>query len=191
MVTCGTYIHSPSLLPPGPRDQAWPQQLKVWPLPRGPVSLGVTPAFRLLPVTLPCTPSALAGPRALLTPCACYPHSQPCCPPGSSPGSYPWLGAGQSWGCPSPSCPAPPFSLPKVAPTGGGQGDGLWPEPSERQTCSRLLREVSTSLSSGACLENPGLGSHRGVASSKTSHREPLGKFSKGPLWGKAPRPCV
>lgn len=42
---------------------------------------GVTPAFRLLPVTLLCKPSALAVPWALLTSRTCWlTHSQLCCP---------------------------------------------------------------------------------------------------------------
>lgn len=51
--TCGTCLHSPSLLPLGPSDQAWPPKLMVWRQLWGPVSLP-----SVLPAILPAVPQA-------------------------------------------------------------------------------------------------------------------------------------
>lgn len=61
MVTCGTYLYSPSLLPLGPRDQAWLSQMTYVASTIG----ARAPPSCLLPASLLCEPSALAVPRAL------------------------------------------------------------------------------------------------------------------------------
>lgn len=48
LATCGIDLHSLTLFPstrPGPSDQAWPRQLKVWPLPWGACVLGSDPCL--------------------------------------------------------------------------------------------------------------------------------------------------